>query len=129
MTLTDDFYPEFGKRLLDPAGGQINIYQAVNVAIRDRDLLLAHHLLRRMVHEQSHEPEVYMLLAWTAPTQQMAQSIFAQFKHKYPDHPKAKEEVVWSGVAWTEPFGGSENMPLAERARPGRCRPAARAPG
>lgn len=119
MTLTDDFYPEFGKQLLDPAGGQINIYQAVNAAIRNRDLLLAHHLLRKMTFEQSDEPEVYLLLAWTAPSQQVAQSIFAQFKHKYPDHPKAKEEAVWSGVAWTDPFGGSENMPLEERARPG----------
>ena len=79
-----------------------SIYQAVKAAIRSGDLEQAHQLLRQMIDRDGSKPELWLLLAWTAPNHRAAQNIHKVLVRQYPDHPAVGQGVSWSGKEWSE---------------------------
>lgn len=83
------------------SGKRLNVYQAVQAAIQSRDIGLAHRLLHMMIKQDEENPELWLLLVWTAPNHRSAQKIFNLFQHHYPKHPSAAGSLSWSGLEWT----------------------------
>ena len=84
-----------------------NIYPAVRSAIQSGDLRQANRLLRMAMDEHSSNPELLLLLAWTAPTLRSAENIFKLFQQQHSDHPVAwLTSVPWSGKEWSEDIPG-----------------------
>jgi membrane protease YdiL (CAAX protease family) len=83
-----------------------NIYPVIRAAIQSGDVKQANQLLRMAVGEHSNNPELLLLLAWTAPNLRSAENIFKVFKRQYPDHPVSGQGVPWSGKGWSESMPG-----------------------
>jgi len=98
-----------------------NIYPAVRSAIQSGDLRQANRLLRMAMDEQSSNPELLLLLAWTAPNLRSAENIFKIFQKQHLDHPVAwLTSVPWSHKEWSEdiPGRGAASV-VAQGVKPG----------
>ncbi len=77
------------------------VYAATQEAIKSRNMSEAHHLLLKMIQVDGGNPELWLLLAWTAPTRRDAGVFFEHLLQVQPDYPLAICGVAWSGIEWT----------------------------
>ena len=77
------------------------VYAATQEAIKSRNMREAHHLLLKMIQIDGGNPELWLLLAWTAPTRREAGVFFEHLLQVQPDYPLAICGVAWSGIEWT----------------------------
>ncbi len=81
------------------------IYTATQEAIKSRNMKHAHNLLLKLIQVDGNNPELWLLLAWTAPSKSEAGVFFEHLLQIQPDYPLAICGVAWSGVEWS-PEGG-----------------------
>ena len=77
------------------------VYSATHDAIKSRNMKLAHQLLLKMIQVDGSNPELWLLLAWTAPTKREAGIFFEHLLQVQPDYPLAICGVAWSGIEWS----------------------------
>jgi membrane protease YdiL (CAAX protease family) len=85
------------------------VYAATHDAIKSRDMKKAHQLLLKMIQVDGSNPELWLLLAWTAPRQREAGVYFEHLLQIQPDYPLAICGVAWSGIEWST-GDGSQNV-------------------
>ncbi len=102
------------------------VYARVRAALQAGELEQAHRWLRAMLDEDGQNPELWLLLAWTAPSRRSAEVFFKRAQRLQPDHPRARGSAPWSGREWKPSAPGA----LPETALPRLVgRGAAAAPG
>ena len=77
------------------------VYAATHDAIKSRNMKQAHQLLLKMIQVDGSNPELWLLLAWTAPTKREAGIFFEHLLQIQPDYPLAICGVAWSGLEWS----------------------------
>ncbi len=82
------------------------VYAATQDAIKTRNMKQAHQLLLKMIQVDGSNPELWLLLAWTSPTQREAGVYFEHLLQIQPDYPLAICGVAWSGIEWSTGDGG-----------------------
>jgi hypothetical protein len=104
------------------------VYARVRAALQAGELEQAHRWLRAMLDEDGKDPELWLLLAWTAPSRRSAEVFFKRLQRLQPDHPRARGAAPWSGRAWKPASPGA--LPEAALPRlPGRGAAGAQAGG
>jgi membrane protease YdiL (CAAX protease family) len=84
----------------DPVDKHEKVYAAIRAAISAGNLSEAHRLLHTLIEADGKNPELWLLLSWTAPDSNSAEWFFKELLQRQPDYPLAMCGVPWSGKEW-----------------------------
>jgi len=120
MTTAEQSSPSSTQALLSLPPGNDLLNDLIQEAIRSGRFDQAHRLLLSLVRADATNAQLWLLLAWTAPTHALARVFFKHLIDLEPAHPLALDGLSWSEVEWARLRNehGNGSQPAAHQAAP-----------